>query len=242
MSLLLCKSRDKSLATKPNNYEKKLILLAFLLLFAAGCSDMADVEPTVDSDALTEANAPDQDLQGENLRIQNVENNGLNNIKVVGKLLDNEKNAGAFVGEVSITSFSYDEEKGLLASGNLEGFITSKGGERIPVNKDFEDIETTLGHSAIDKIPAANERIAAECQILFLDIGPIFLDVLGLQVDLSQIVLDITAVSGSGNLLGNLLCAVAGLLDPVSGLLELIEFLGDLIELLDLINDLLGGL
>ncbi len=38
-------------------------------------------------------------------------------------------------------------------------------------------------------------------------------NLLGLQVSLSQIVLDITAVPGPGNLLGNLLCAVAGLLD-----------------------------
>jgi hypothetical protein len=53
----------------------------------------------------------------------------------------------------------------------------------------------------------------AACDILFLDIGPIFLDLLGLQVDLSQIVLDINAVPGAGNLLGNLLCAVVGLLD-----------------------------
>jgi hypothetical protein len=35
---------------------------------------------------------------------------------------------------------------------------------------------------------------------------------------LSRIVLDITAESGAGNLLGNLLCAVAGLLDNPSGL------------------------
>lgn len=53
-----------------------------------------------------------------------------------------------------------------------------------------------------------------ECPILFLELGPLFLDLLGLQVSLSQITLDITAVAGPGNLLGNLLCAVAGLLDP----------------------------
>ena len=51
------------------------------------------------------------------------------------------------------------------------------------------------------------------CDILFLDIGPIFLEVLGLEVDLSEIVLDINAVAGPGNLLGNLLCALVGLLD-----------------------------
>jgi hypothetical protein len=61
------------------------------------------------------------------------------------------------------------------------------------------------------------------CEILHLDIGPISLDLLGLQIDLSRIVLDITAQAGSGNLLGNLLCAVAGLLDDPSGLARLLN-------------------
>jgi len=47
--------------------------------------------------------------------------------------------------------------------------------------------------------------------------------VLGLQVDLSRVVLDITAIQGAGNLLGNLLCAVAGLLDNPSGLATLLN-------------------
>ena len=54
-------------------------------------------------------------------------------------------------------------------------------------------------------------------QILFLDLGPIFL--LGLQVDLSEIALDITAVRGQGNLL----CGLLGILDHshrVTGAME----------------------
>lgn len=71
------------------------------------------------------------------------------------------------------------------------------------------------------------------CDILFLDLGPLFLDVLGLTVDLSAIQLDINAVPGAGNLLGNLLCAVAGLLDGPG--------LGNaLTNLLGIINRLLG--
>ena len=61
------------------------------------------------------------------------------------------------------------------------------------------------------------------CQILHLDLGPLSLDLLGLQVDLSRVVLDITAEAGAGNLLGNLLCAVAGLLDNPSGLARLLN-------------------
>jgi hypothetical protein len=51
------------------------------------------------------------------------------------------------------------------------------------------------------------------CSILDLTLGPLHLDLLGLVVDLNQVHLTITAERGPGNLLGNLLCAVAGLLD-----------------------------
>src|SRR5690606_9628014 len=139
--------------------------------------------------------------------------------KVVGEMAD----GGNFDGMVSITGFSYDEVEGLLASGEIKGIVTSEDGKKTHVKQTFTDIATTL---ADERIAAENAKIAAECQILFLDLGPIFLDVLGLQVDLSQIILDITAVSGSGNLLGTLLCGVAGLLDPLSGLLAFLENLG----------------
>ena len=43
--------------------------------------------------------------------------------------------------------------------------------------------------------------------------GPLHLDLLGLVVDLNQVHLTITAQQGPGNLLGNLLCAVANLLN-----------------------------
>jgi len=51
------------------------------------------------------------------------------------------------------------------------------------------------------------------CPILNLVLGPIHLNVLGLTVTTNQIHLNITAVPGAGNLLGNLLCAVANLLN-----------------------------
>jgi hypothetical protein len=52
------------------------------------------------------------------------------------------------------------------------------------------------------------------CQILFLELGPIFLDLLGLVVEVPDpIVLEIRAEPGPGALLGNLLCALVGILD-----------------------------
>jgi hypothetical protein len=61
-----------------------------------------------------------------------------------------------------------------------------------------------------------------DCPILNLHLGPINLNLLGLQVKTSEICLNITAVPGSGNLLGNLLCGVSHLLDqgtPLGGIL-----------------------
>jgi hypothetical protein len=70
------------------------------------------------------------------------------------------------------------------------------------------------------------------CDILNLILGPLHLNLLGLVVDLNQVVLNITAQSGGGQLLGNLLCAVAHLLDSNSPLTALV----------DLLNQILGAL
>lgn len=60
-------------------------------------------------------------------------------------------------------------------------------------------------------------QASGTCDILHLTLGPLDLNLLGLVVHLDQVNLDITAEQGSGNLLGNLLCAVSGLLDPPTG-------------------------
>jgi hypothetical protein len=51
------------------------------------------------------------------------------------------------------------------------------------------------------------------CRILDLTLGPLHLDLLGLVIHLNQVHLTINAQQGPGNLLGNLLCAVANLLN-----------------------------
>lgn len=69
-------------------------------------------------------------------------------------------------------------------------------------------------------------QVGESCTILDLDLGPLHLDLLGLVIDLNEVQLDITAVPGAGNLLGNLLCAVAGLLDrdgPLTGISALLN-------------------
>lgn len=75
----------------------------------------------------------------------------------------------------------------------------------------------TMRVKSIEGTRVTNARQAAQamatCDVLNLVLGPLDLDLLGLQLHLDRVVLNIVAVSGAGNLLGNLLCAVVGLLD-----------------------------
>lgn len=81
------------------------------------------------------------------------------------------------------------------------------------------------------------------CPILNLQLGPIHLNLLGLKVDTSAICLAVTAQSGSGNLLGNLLCGVANLLNSGSPLGTILTGLTStqLSQLLSGVTGLLNG-
>lgn len=85
-------------------------------------------------------------------------------------------------------------------------------------------------------LPVNLDQSTGSCQILDLTLGPLHLDLLGLVVDLNQVHLTITAQQGPGNLLGNLLCAVAGLLNGPTGLSAILN------QLATLLNQLLGAL
>jgi hypothetical protein len=123
------------------------------------------------------------------------------------------------VAKVQITHFAYD-------AGQLyvDGGLFDASGNQIGT---FSHIPATLTSSGGTTQPT--------CPILTLDIGAIHLNLLGLVVDLSPIHLSITAQSGSGNLLGNLLCAVANLLNG-GGLATQIQ------SLITQINNLLAAL
>jgi hypothetical protein len=77
---------------------------------------------------------------------------------------------------------------------------------------------------------------AGSCRILHLVLAPLNLDLLGLKVHLDQVLLNVVAQSGSGQLLGNLLCAVAHLLDNGGTLSQLLN------KLEGILNQLLLGL
>ena len=102
------------------------------------------------------------------------------------------------------------------ASGTVSGTIAG-----LPFTTDIENF-------VIDLLPDDPTTPGTECSVLHLELAPIDLDLLGLNVDTSAICLNITAIEGGG-LLGDLLCSLAG----GDGLLPL--------EQVALLNDLLDG-
>lgn len=90
--------------------------------------------------------------------------------------------------------------------------------------------------SASSSVTSAAAAATAACPVLNLVLGPLNLNLLGLQVTLNQVTLDITAIPGAGNLLGNLLCDVAGLLNPGGGLSSILD------ELVTVLNQVLSSL
>jgi len=141
-----------------------------------------------------------------------------------------------FKGKLTVTRFAYDETKGLTVDGFLHGTLTKASGE---VLEDFEQLVTGVP-ATLNEGTSVGVTTQATCDLLNLDVGAIHLDLLGLVLDLSPINLDLTAVSGSGNLLGNLLCAVAGLLDPLGFLDTLLGTLEELRTLLNFVNGIIG--
>ena len=81
-------------------------------------------------------------------------------------------------------------------------------------------------------IPVDLLNTTGTCEILTLVLGPLDLNLLGLIVELEQVELVIRAEQGPGNLLGNLLCAIAGLLDNGGALNRLVGLLNNLLRAL----------
>ena len=97
----------------------------------------------------------------------------------------------------------------------------------------------TLTNTATQTTSQVNQQVTlpvsqanGTCQILDLTLGPLDLNLLGLMVHLDQVHLTIDAQSGPGNLLGNLLCGIAGLLDGNAGPNTLAGVLNQLLRLL----------
>lgn len=109
-------------------------------------------------------------------------------------------NGKTFTGTFSVKRFITRNHK-TYALGTLAGHI---GSRKVPAHSVQIPVSVAT--------PAA-ARAAATCQVLDLVLAPIDLNLLGLKVHLDQVHLNVSAESGPGNLLGNLLCSVTGLLD-----------------------------
>jgi hypothetical protein len=139
-----------------------------------------------------------------------------------------------FEGTFTIDRFANKGGK-LVAIGTVNGTMRKNGktrtvrrsGVRMPASV------AGAGATAAQLPPPAGGN---SCQILNLVIGPINLNLLGLIVRTNQIELRIDAQRGPGNLLGNLLCAVAHLLD------QGLDLGGLLAQINAILGSLLGGL
>lgn len=124
---------------------------------------------------------------------------------------------GTFNGTFNIQQF-VNQNGNLAAVGTLVGTLTNAAGQ--------------VTNIVINNVTVPITAATGSCPILSLTLGPLHLDLLGLVIDLNQVNLNITAVPGPGNLLGNLLCDVANLLNGG----------GPLGNLSTLLNQLLGAL
>ena len=139
------------------------------------------------------------------------------NIPIVGTAAE-----GTFNGIFSLQRFATDADGKLVAVGTVSGSITDAAGKVVKTGLSTVALPVKTNQQAVTTAALPAQATAA-CQILHLDLGPLDLNLLGLQVHLNEVVLDITAVPGAGNLLGNLLCSVANLLNNPSGLAQLLN-------------------
>jgi hypothetical protein len=185
--------------------------------------------------------------------------NTFKNIPVTGTV----EGGGKFEGTLDVTHFEAEGDQQLSAHGKLSGVLKDlPNGEtkevrnhavKLPVKR-INGRELPQKRAAVDPDALAADVLAkvdltsedrvqqipptpGGCEILTLDLGPLDLNLLGLRVALDEVHLLIEAIPGAGELLGNLLCAVAGLLDP-SGTLT--GVLGQIANLLNQIIGLLG--
>jgi hypothetical protein len=133
---------------------------------------------------------------------------------------------GTFTGTLQIRSFGA-EGGNVFALGMLTGTLVDENGIVTPITHTVSLPLILPGARANAKEISPQEI----CPILHLELGPLDLDLLGLLVHLDKVVLDISAESGSGKLLGNLLCAITHLLDG-SNPSELANLLNQLLSLL----------
>lgn len=140
-------------------------------------------------------------------------------VPITGTFTDALGGAGTFTGTLDIQRFAIQNGQ-IVATGTLTGTLTDSVGT----------VLGTIVRTVTLLLNAAATQ--ASCDILHLELGPLDLDLLGLVVHLNKVVLDISAVPGAGNLLGNLLCAVANLLNGGGALSTIVNLLNQILDAL----------
>jgi hypothetical protein len=123
------------------------------------------------------------------------------------------------------------EDGTLMAKGLLRATLTRGSGKVVGTKNKVVTIDVKSINGVFQGRTASR---APACDILRLVLGPLDLNLLGLRVQLNRVVLTIDAEPGPGNLLGNLLCAVAGLLDNRGVLTQVRQILNSILAILRL--------
>lgn len=138
---------------------------------------------------------------------------------VTGTFTDANGGAGTFTGTFTPSNFAAVGDQ-IQSTGTLTGNMVSSDGSSQAVSQ-----SQTFAVSQLDPVG---------CQVLDLVLAPLDLNLLGLVVHLDRVHLNITAVPGAGNLLGNLLCALVGLLDGAGTLAQIAALLSQILAALGL--------
>jgi hypothetical protein len=132
-------------------------------------------------------------------------------IPVTGTFSD-AAGAGTFAGTLRIDRFE-SRARALLAVGAISGTLTdATGATRSLIDQPVVLPVTAVGvDSGAQSLAAGDvtpQQTGEECQLLHLEFGGITLSVLGIELSLSPIVLDLAL----GGLLGGILCGLLGAL------------------------------
>jgi len=152
--------------------------------------------------------------------------------KAVSRVEGTFGKAGTVTGTFKPKRFKVSPAGNLKAVGKLTATLTRGNGT--VVGTDSRKVVLPVQSIEGQSLQKSAALAATGCDILNLVLGPLDLDLLGLQVHLDKVVLNITAVPGAGNLLGNLLCAVAGLLDNTGVLTQIKQILNSILAILRL--------
>ena len=153
---------------------------------------------------------------------------------------------GTFTATGPVKENPGNADRPLLVTGQLKGKLEGAGQQgrgqgpqagqgqgTSPVNQQVEMPAAANFEPAMPSAAAGESVQPPACNVLNLTLGPLDLNLLGLRVQLNQVVLNITAIPGGG-LLGDLLCGLAG--GPAPPIPTVLQ------QIINLLNQILGAL